>query len=47
MAKRIGFIGAGLMGHGMAKNIVDKGYRLCVLAHRNRAPIEDLLQRGA
>ena len=47
MTKRIGFIGAGLMGHGMAKNIVEKGYRLCVLAHRNRAPIEDLLGRGA
>ncbi len=47
MAKRIGFIGAGLMGHGMAKNIVEKGYRLTVLAHRNRSPIEDLLCRGA
>jgi 3-hydroxyisobutyrate dehydrogenase-like beta-hydroxyacid dehydrogenase len=47
MVQRIGFIGAGLMGHGMAKNIVEKGYRLAVLAHRNRAPIEDLLARGA
>jgi 3-hydroxyisobutyrate dehydrogenase-like beta-hydroxyacid dehydrogenase len=46
MTKRIGFIGAGLMGHGMAKNIV-KGYPLTVLAHRNRTPIEDLLSRGA
>jgi 3-hydroxyisobutyrate dehydrogenase-like beta-hydroxyacid dehydrogenase len=47
MAQRIGFIGAGLMGHGMARNIVEKGYPLTVLAHRNRAPIEDLLARGA
>jgi 3-hydroxyisobutyrate dehydrogenase-like beta-hydroxyacid dehydrogenase len=47
MAQRIGFIGAGLMGHGMAKNIVEKGYPLTVFAHRNRAPIEDLLARGA
>jgi 3-hydroxyisobutyrate dehydrogenase-like beta-hydroxyacid dehydrogenase len=47
MAERIGFIGAGLMGHGMAKNIVEKGYPLTVLAHRNRAPIDDLLARGA
>jgi 3-hydroxyisobutyrate dehydrogenase-like beta-hydroxyacid dehydrogenase len=47
MAKRIGFIGAGLMGHGMAKNIVEKGFRLTVLAHHNRSPIEDLLGRGA
>jgi 3-hydroxyisobutyrate dehydrogenase-like beta-hydroxyacid dehydrogenase len=47
MTRRIGFIGARLMGHGMAKNIVEKGYRLCVLGHRNRTPIEDLLARGA
>ncbi len=47
MSRRIGFIGAGLMGHGMAKNIVEKGYPLTVLGHRNRAPIEDLLGRGA
>lgn len=44
---RIGFIGTGLMGHGMAKNIVEKGYPLAVLAHRNRAPVEDLIGRGA
>ncbi len=43
----IGFIGLGLMGHGMAKNIVEKGYPLTVIAHRNRAPIEDLVTRGA
>ena len=44
---RIGFIGVGLMGHGIAKNIVEKGYPLVVLAHRNRAPVDDLLARGA
>ncbi|EAS51746.1 dehydrogenase [Aurantimonas manganoxydans SI85-9A1] len=43
----IGFIGVGLMGHGMAKNIVEAGYTLTVLAHRNREPIEDLKSRGA
>jgi 3-hydroxyisobutyrate dehydrogenase-like beta-hydroxyacid dehydrogenase len=43
----IGFIGLGLMGHGMAKNIVEKGFPLTVTAHRNRAPIEDLVGRGA
>jgi 3-hydroxyisobutyrate dehydrogenase-like beta-hydroxyacid dehydrogenase len=47
MAKRVGFIGAGLLGHGMAKNIVEKGYPLTVLAHRNRESVEDLLRRGA
>jgi 3-hydroxyisobutyrate dehydrogenase-like beta-hydroxyacid dehydrogenase len=44
---RIGFIGVGLMGHGIAKNIVEKGYPLTVLGHRNRKPVEDLLKRGA
>ncbi len=44
---RIGFIGLGLMGHGMAKNIVAKGFPLTVRAHRNRKPLEDLLAAGA
>ena len=43
----IGFIGLGLMGHGMAKNIVEKGYALTITGHRNRKPIEDLAGRGA
>jgi hypothetical protein len=43
----IGFIGIGLMGQGMAKNIVEKGHPLTVIAHRNRAPVEDLVARGA
>lgn len=43
----IGFVGIGLMGHGMARNIVEKGYPLTVVAHRNRAPVEDLVARGA
>ena len=42
MKERVGFVGLGLMGHGMAKNIVDKGWPLTVLGHRNRAPVEDL-----
>ncbi len=44
---RIGFIGVGLMGHGMAKSLLEKGFPLTALAHRNRAPVEDLLTRGA
>jgi len=45
---RIGFIGVGLMGHGAAKNILARGgYPLTVLAHKNRAPVDDLVQRGA
>ena len=44
---RIGFIGLGLMGHGMAKNIVGKGFPLTLLAHRNRKPVDDILAKGA
>ncbi len=44
---RIGFVGVGLMGHGMAKNIVEKGYPLTIVANRNREPVEDLVKRGA
>jgi hypothetical protein len=44
--EQIGFIGLGFMGHGMAKNIVDKGYPLTFLGRRNREPAEDLKRRG-
>ena len=48
MAKeRVGFIGLGFMGHGMAGNILAKGWPLTVMAHRNRAPADDLVARGA
>jgi 3-hydroxyisobutyrate dehydrogenase-like beta-hydroxyacid dehydrogenase len=43
----VGFIGVGLMGHGMAKNLVTKGHPLVVLGHRNRAPVEHLKTLGA
>jgi len=43
----IGFIGVGLMGHGMAKNIVEKGWPLTILGRRNRKPVDDLVLRGA
>jgi 3-hydroxyisobutyrate dehydrogenase-like beta-hydroxyacid dehydrogenase len=45
--EKVGFVGVGLMGHGMAKNIIEKGWPLMVIAHRNRAPVEDLVGRGA
>lgn len=44
---RAGFIGVGMMGHGMAKNLVEKGFALSVLGNSNRAPIDDLVSRGA
>jgi 3-hydroxyisobutyrate dehydrogenase-like beta-hydroxyacid dehydrogenase len=44
---RIGFIGIGLMGHGIARNLVTKGFPLTVRVNRNRAPLADLLAAGA
>ena len=44
---RIGFIGLGLMGHGMARNLINKGFPLTVRVHRNRKPLEDILAAGA
>lgn len=46
--QKIGFIGAsGLMGHGMAKNLLAKGHPLALTVHRNRERVADLLAGGA
>jgi 3-hydroxyisobutyrate dehydrogenase-like beta-hydroxyacid dehydrogenase len=44
---RIGFVGLGLMGHGMARNLLAKSYALTFKAHRNRGNLADLLAAGA
>ncbi|WP_425072835.1 NAD(P)-dependent oxidoreductase [Sagittula sp. S175] len=43
----IGFIGLGYMGHGMAKNLVEKGYTVFVKGNRNRTPVDSLVAKGA
>ena len=46
--ERIGFIGAsGLMGHGMAKNLLARGYPVALTVHRTRERVADLLAAGA
>lgn len=45
--QRIGFVGVGLMGRGMAGNILARGYPLAVLGHRRREAVEELKARGA
>ena len=47
MRKKVGFIGAGYMGYGIAKNILNKNFDLNVIAHKNRKPIEKLVKLGA
>jgi len=45
---KIGFVGAsGLMGHGMAKNLLAKGHAVSLTVHRNRDRVADLLAAGA
>lgn len=45
--ERIGFAGLGLMGHGMARNLLARGFAMTVLAHRRREAVEDMVARGA
>lgn len=47
MTQRIGFIGIGMMGHGMARNLLAKGYPLTFKANRRRDQLGDLLAAGA
>lgn len=39
-------IGIGMMGHGIASNLVKHGHSLSVLAHAGNQPIDDLVQQG-
>jgi 3-hydroxyisobutyrate dehydrogenase len=44
---RLGMIGIGNMGHGIALTLVGKGHRLAFLEHPGNQPVEDLLAGGA
>ncbi|CUX47264.1 NAD(P)-dependent oxidoreductase [Clostridium sp. C105KSO13] len=44
--KKIGFIGLGIMGKSMARNLMKAGYELHIYA-RNRAKVEDVIGEGA
>ena len=46
MAETVGFIGLGLMGRPMAKNLLKAGYG--IVAHsRSQAPVDDVVKAGA
>jgi 3-hydroxyisobutyrate dehydrogenase-like beta-hydroxyacid dehydrogenase len=45
--KKIGLIGVGLMGHGIADNILKHRYTLSVLEHPGNQPLDDLTRAGA
>jgi 2-hydroxy-3-oxopropionate reductase len=46
MSETVGFIGLGLMGRPMAKNILKKGYPL-VVHSRSQGPVDELVAAGA
>src|SRR2546429_6068650 len=46
MAQVTGFIGLGIMGRPMAKNLLKAGYPL-VVHSRSRGPVDELVQAGA
>jgi 2-hydroxy-3-oxopropionate reductase len=46
MAERIGFIGLGIMGKPMARNLMKAGYHL-VVHNRSRSAVDELVSEGA
>ncbi len=46
MAERVGFVGLGIMGKPMARNLMEAGYDL-VVYNRSRGPVDELAKDGA
>ena len=44
--KKIGVVGIGMMGHGIASNLVKHGYALAVLEHAGNQPLDALKAAG-
>ncbi len=44
---RVGMVGVGLMGHGIAASLLRAGHRLSFLDHPGNQPVDDLLAAGA
>ena len=45
--KKIGMVGIGMMGHGIATNVQKHGYELAVLEHPGNQPLDALKSGGA
>jgi 3-hydroxyisobutyrate dehydrogenase-like beta-hydroxyacid dehydrogenase len=45
--KKIGIAGIGMMGHGIASNIIKHGYPMVLLEHPGNQPLDGLLASGA
>ncbi len=46
MKTKIGMVGIGLMGHGIARNLAKHGYPLIVLEHAGNQPLDELKAAG-
>lgn len=46
MSERVGFIGLGIMGRGMVRNLLKAGFDVCVW-NRTASRIEEMIQHGA
>ena len=44
---KVGFIGVGWMGYGIASNILKNNHELFVIANKNREPIDKIVKLGA
>ncbi|MEO6407997.1 MAG: NAD(P)-dependent oxidoreductase [Burkholderiaceae bacterium] len=47
MKRKIGMVGIGLMGHGIAGNLLAHGHELAVFEHPGNQPLDDLVAKGA
>lgn len=45
--RRIGMVGIGMMGHGIASNLLKHGHALCVMEHPGNQPLDALKAAGA
>jgi 3-hydroxyisobutyrate dehydrogenase-like beta-hydroxyacid dehydrogenase len=45
--KAVGMVGIGMMGHGIASNIVKRDYELGLFEHQGNQPVDDLKAAGA
>jgi 3-hydroxyisobutyrate dehydrogenase-like beta-hydroxyacid dehydrogenase len=46
MKPAIGLIGVGLMGHGIARNVLKQGYTLTIMEHEGNRPLDELRTLG-
>jgi 3-hydroxyisobutyrate dehydrogenase-like beta-hydroxyacid dehydrogenase len=47
MTQKIGMIGIGFMGHGIASNLLKHGHSLVLLEHEGNQPLDGLITAGA